>query len=112
MQQQFVRVANRGGPGGVIVAPTQKHNERYLESVLDVTGGGCFFSCAYPQLVHGTSDGSDMYEHWPEGQDFRMLHSGRPFLIFSDTPIQAKDESNTAIIIDLGAYPNEKALGK
>lgn len=41
-----------------------------------------------------------------------MLHSGRPFLIFSDTPIQAKDESNTAIIIDLGAYPNEKALGQ
>lgn len=106
MAKNFQQIAERVGPHkGVIIAPSPKHDERYLESLLRVKSGGAFFSSIYPQMTGKLVD--DSFK-----KDEHRFHFGYPYIIFSRTPIHEGMNKNEAVAIRLSKCKNEEDLGK
>jgi hypothetical protein len=110
IQRYFTRIASSVGPKGVIIAPSPNKGDEYLESLLGVFGGGCFFSGAYDDVMNKP--------HHLRGDDwwtFDTLHNGLPYLIVARTPLQEIKESGSnsnAVLINLARYSHESEIGQ
>ena len=104
MNKNFAKIAGTVGMNkGVIIAPSPNHDERYLESLLQVQSNYNFFSSAYPSLVGKAPDTLFIKEE-------NTLHSGFPYIIFSHTPIHKGMNKNEAVVIRLAKCKDEKDL--
>lgn len=91
MAKNFTRIAQLVGPNAVFITPLDYNRREYYEKVNTIEGFFC----------RGEGRRRDI---------LAICHSGRPFLIFSKTPL-CENTSGDGIIIDLAGIQDEATLG-
>ena len=93
LEENFKRIAESVGPSGVIISPHENKGEEFIESILEINGGGCIFCSASDSNSSG------------------VLHAGFPFLIISRIPLQNIEDNADVIMINLAGCKEKGKLG-
>jgi predicted acylesterase/phospholipase RssA len=95
IDKSFDEIASYIGPKGVIVTPTKGKAESFIEEVTGIRFHSMFYQERFP---FNKSDKTDHY-----------FHSGQPYFIITNTPLNLEKESD-GIIINLDGIDKEQQL--